>query len=124
MSKQSQVSIPLSLITAGEHGPFTSGFLPTDLAGYIVDLQNDVTWPLSGDVCTITVEQSNDAGNTWIFDASITLVGGLWKTLKGLTINTASWNVQFDNQGSATRKVRARLTALQICTLGATLSSL
>jgi hypothetical protein len=124
MSEQSQISFPLTALTVGVHGPFTSGLLPSSLAAYSVDLINDSSWPASGDVCAITVEQSNNSGNTWAFDGSITLTGGQWKTRQGVNSNTSGWIVQFDNQGSATRKVRVTLNVLQACKLGATLSSL
>jgi hypothetical protein len=123
MTKQAQASFPLTPLAIGVHGPFTSGLLPSTLAGYVVDLLNDASWPADGDVCTITVEQSNDSGITWAFDASITLAGGLWKTKAGVPVNAAPWAVSINNSGSTTRKVRATVAAIQACTLGATLSS-
>jgi hypothetical protein len=124
MTKTTQVNFPLTALPVGAHGPFASGLLPSTLAGYVVDLINDSSWPASGDVCKISVEQSNDSGSTWAFDASITLAGGVWKTRAGVTVNTSPWSVQFNNAGSATRKVRVTVNVLQACKLGATLSSL
>lgn len=123
MAKQSQTSFPLTALSVGSHGPFTSGLLPSTLAGYVIDLINDSSWPASGDVCTLTVEQSNDSGNSWAFDASVTLSGGQWKTKQGVPVNTSPWAVSLDNQGSITRRARISIDVLQACKLGATLSS-
>lgn len=123
-SKLSQFSFPLTALAVGEHGPFTTALLPQSIAGYVIDLLNDPSWPADGEVCKITVEQSNDSGQSWVFDASITLAGGLWKTRQGVVVNATPWSVQFDNAGSTTRKVRAALSVTQACRLGATLSSI
>jgi len=123
MAKQTQITLPLTSLSAGSRGPFTSGILPSTLTGYQIDFTNDATWPPSGDVITVTVEQSNDSGSIWAFDASITMSGGQWKTRQGVPTNTVGWSVSLDNKGSATRKVRISLNVLQACTLGATVSS-
>lgn len=124
MAKQSQVTIPLTSLTVGPKGPFTSGTLPSTLSGYIVDLTNDTSWPAAGDVLTIKVEVSNDNGQSWQFDASMTLAGGAWTDRQGVTVHSSPWQVSIANTGSTTRKVRVSLNVLQPCTLGATLSSL
>lgn len=123
MAKQTQITIPSTTLALGAHGPFTSGLLPSTLTGYVIDFTNDATWPAAGDVITVTVEQSNDSGSIWAFDASITMSGGQWKTRQGVPVNTSEWSVQLDNLGSATRKVRVKINVLQVCTLGATVSS-
>jgi len=125
VAKQSQVSFPLTTLSAGSVvGPLTTEILPSTLAVYVVDLSNDESWPASGDVCTILVEQSNDSGNTWALDSSVTLAGGAWKTRAGATMNAIPLSVSFDNAGSATRELRLTVKVIQDCTLGATLSSL
>lgn len=123
MAKQTQISIPLTALTVGAHGPFTSAALPSTLAGYVIDFTNDATWPASGDVVAFTVEVSNDNGSTWQFDASLTLAGGQWLTRQKVATNTAGWSVSIPATGSTTRKARVSLNVLQACTLGAVLSS-
>ena len=123
MAKTTQITIPPTQLSVGQHGPFTSGLLPSTLAGYQIDFTNDATWPASGDVITVTAEQSNDSGSTWAFDASITMAGGQWVTRQHQPTNTSGWSVQLDNQGSTTRKIRVRVNVLQACKLGATVSS-
>ena len=126
LDKVAQVSVPIRQFPVGQQGPFTTGLLPSALTGYQIDLQNDATWPASGDVVTLIIEQSNDSGQTWAFDASITVAGGQWFADRQRTIptNTFPWLVELDNQGSTTRKVRLTANFLQACRLGATLSSL
>jgi len=124
-AKTTQLTIPLRTLTPGLKGPFTSGTLPAALSGYQIDFQNDGTWPTNGnDVCTITVEQSNDSGQSWVFDASVTLSGQAWTTKQGTVVNTIGWSVSLDNQGSTGRQIRVSVNVLQTCTLGATVSSL
>lgn len=123
MPKTTQIPVPISLLAVGQHGPFTSGTLPADLTGYVIDFTNDNTWPAAGDVCVVTVEQSNDNGNTWAFDASIEISGGAWKDRQGNVVHTAPWSVSIDNKGSTTRKVRATVDVQQACRLGAVVSS-
>lgn len=123
MAKQTQITFPLTTLTKGLKGPFNSGLLPPALTGYAIDFANDSSWPATGDVVTITVDVSNDGGQSWQFDASLTLAGGQWTTRQGAPINTAGWSVSIDNAGSTTRKARISLNVLQPCTLGATLSS-
>jgi hypothetical protein len=126
MAKQQQISIPVAPRAVNTFGPFTSGLLPAALVGYQVDFLNDATWPAAGNVVTATVEQSNDSGATWAFDASITLAGGPWFSDRAKTVpsNDAPWSVSLDNQGSATRKVRITIQVLQACGLGLNVSSL
>jgi len=124
MAKTTQITIPLTALSAGAHGPFTSGLLPPALTGYELDFTNDATWPAAGDVIQVTVEQSNDNGQNWQFDASLTMGGGQWKTRQGVNTNTSGWSVSLDNQGSTTRKARISFNVLQACKLGVTLSSL
>lgn len=123
MAKTTQITVPLTQLSVGSHGPFTSGLLPAALIGYQIDFTNDVTWPASGDVITVTTEVSNDSGSTWAFDASITMAGGNWVTRQGATTNTTGWSVSLDNQGSMTRKIRISFVNAQACKLGATISS-
>jgi hypothetical protein len=123
MAKATQITVPLTSLTVGQRGPFTSGLLPSNLTGYMLDLTNDATWPTSGDVLKISVEQSNDSGATWAFDASITLSAGPWRAKDGTVINTGVWSVGLQNQGSATRKIRVSMDVLQPCVLGAVVSS-
>lgn len=124
MAKQTQITIPLTSLPAGPRGPFASGTLPAALSGYQVDFTNDASWPAAGDVLTVSVDVSPDNGQTWRFDASITLSGGHWKDQQGVAVNTAAWNVSVPGIGSSTRKMRVTLTVAQPCTLGATISTL
>ena len=125
VTKVAQLSIPIRQLSVGVHGPFTTGFLPSDLIGYEVDFQNDASWPVSGPVLTVLVEQSNDGG-PFVGDATMAFSGGPWFTDRAKTIptNTSSWPVPLDNQGSATRQVQITVNVLQTCNLGATISSL
>lgn len=124
MAKTTQITIPLTALSVGLHGPFSSGDLPSDLTGYAIDFQNDVTWPASGDVMTVQVDQSNDSGQTWDFVAAITPVGGQWVDRQGQPINTTYWNISLNNQGSMTRRVRVSLNVLQAFNLGIMVSSI
>lgn len=120
-----QFSVPLATRTPGTYGPFASGNLPSNLVGYSLAFVNDATWPTDGsNVLLVTVEQSNDAGNTWAFDASINLTADPWTDRAGNVIHTANWNVGLDNQGSTTRRVRATFQLFQTATLGVTVSSM
>lgn len=122
-NKTTQIAIPLTVLnTLGLVGPFTSGTLPASISGYQVDFINDSSWPSSGDVIKITVDLSNDNGQSWQFDASITFSGGTWRARGGAATNTSEWDVSI-SQASPTRKVRFTLDVFQVCTLGATLSS-
>jgi len=124
MAKVTQITIPLTTLTVGTHGPFASGNLPSTLVGYQVDLINDATWPTSGgDAVQLVVEQSNDAGLTWAFDASITLTATAWTDRHGTVVNSSTWDVQLNNQGSTQRRVRVTANVSQVCKLGATVSS-
>ena len=117
--------MPLATRSAGTYGPFASGNLPSTLVGYSLDFTNDATWPTDGsNVLTITVEQSNDAGSTWLFDASTTFTASPWHNRQGTVVNTSDWNVQLDNHGSTTRRVRVTFQLLQTAALGVTVSSI
>src|SRR5690348_13525375 len=99
--KTQQITISLRAFPVGSQGPFTSGLLPADLTGYEFDFVNDATWPTNGqDVLTLTVEQSNDSGQSWEFDSQLTLAGIAWMNRQGQVIHTAGWSVSLDNQGS------------------------
>lgn len=123
MTKTTQINVPISNLAVGIRGPFTSGTLPADLTGYVIDFTNDNTWPASGEVCVVAIEQSNDNGNIWAFDASLSFSGGAWKDRQGNVVHTAPWSVSLDNKGSTTRRVRATVDVQQACRLGAVISS-
>lgn len=121
--KTGQITVPLTQLSLGVHGPFTSGLLPSDLTGYTIDFTNDASWPASGDVISILIEESNDSGQSWLVDSALTIAGGQWKTRQGANTNTFGMSVSLQNQGSTTRKLRFTANVLQVCKLGAVLSS-
>lgn len=124
MTKRTQLTIPIGPLNAGTFGPFTSALLPADLSGYLFDFTKDATWPTTGgDVCKFTVEQSNDGGQTWQFDAALTFSPAVWRDRAGNPVDTAVWSVSLDNKGSATRKIRASVEVFRPCRLGALISS-
>lgn len=123
-AKVTQITVPLTTLSVGIHGPFSSGDLPSTLVGYQVDLINDASWPTTGgDAVLLAVEQSNDGGQSWAFDASITLAAAAWADRHGAVVHTSTWDVQLDNQGATQRRVRITATVFQACKLGATVSS-
>lgn len=113
------ITVPLTALTVKSYGPFVSGVLPSTLAGYSIEITNDASWPTNGkDAFTLVVEQSNDSGATWVFDASATFVALPFKDRQGAIINSATWWVSLANEGSTTRKVRISAKVLQACSLG------
>jgi len=127
-AKTQQFSVPMTSLSVGVHGPFSSGNLPTQLQGYIVDLQNDATWPV-GDpanpqpVVRLDVEVSTDAGQTWVSDASITLADQPWQNRDKTPTNISEWNVSLPTDDLTGRRARLTVTVSIACRLGATFSS-
>lgn len=121
MARTTQITVPQTALTVGPKGPFTSGTLPSGSTEFIVTTTPLASaWPASGDVISLTLEESPDNGVTWQFSASQTLSGGQWLDKSGAVMPSDTWITTFMFAGAG-RKIRLSANVLQACTLAATL---
>lgn len=111
----------------GTYGPFVTAALPGGSTGYTISYSTSGTnFPTSGEVLTYLVERSDDGGQTWRHDASVTLGPGPWKLKNGTIVTTGSFNATFGTNGNAGANtlLRGTLIVIQACNIGGTLETL
>ena len=115
------VTIPVQSLSPGTLGPFSAA-MPNAPANWVVTFTKGASWPASGKVMDVLMEESNDNGSNWQFSASLDLSGGPWKDRAGNTVTVSAWSTT-PLFRSATARVRVRFDVAQACQLGATVST-
>jgi hypothetical protein len=121
-TRTTQISISERALSVGTFGPFTSALLPASITQFIVELTpTPASWPASGEVLTLSIDESADGGTTWAFSASCSFNGGVQHDKQGNVMLTIPW-VTTLMYTAGSRKIRLTATVVQACRAAATLS--
>lgn len=122
MARTKQIDIAERAFAVGTFGPSASGNLPGNVTQFVAELTpTPASWPASGDVIELRVEESPDAGTSWVFSGSCSWSGGLWHDKQGNVLPTATWvtTLMFT---SGSRRLRLTANIVQACRAAASLS--
>jgi hypothetical protein len=119
MALSNEITIPQTTLPVGTR-TFSSNTLPAGQKQWIFTL-NLVSWPVSGDVLQLQIDESPDDGVTWLSSAGVDF-SAPQKDKLGNTLTTITWAATSLLTGTTCR-ARLTVTVLQSCTISGTLQT-